>query len=75
MPTITADMNEFQRRNTSLLSKVTLEMLQANDWSRTPARLMRCVQCGERRITTPIMAWYRWDPSNFKCYKCQNKAE
>jgi len=65
-------LNKFQRDNVSLLTPIALQLLKSGDWTRTPAPLMRCVSCGGR-VSTPIMSFFGWDGTRFKCYDCQKK--
>ena len=63
-------LNSHQRNNITLLTPITLELLKAGDWTRTPSSLMECVICG-KGISTYIMRFFDWDGAKFKCYECQ----
>ena len=70
--TKTLELNQFQLNNIDFLGPEDLDELRAGNPSRSSASLMLCVNCG-RGVTYPIMRFFRFDPTRFLCYKCQNK--
>jgi hypothetical protein len=67
-------LNKYQVRNQEILTDQVLSELLNDNWSRTPAPIMKCVRCGGR-ISTYNLRFFGWDPLTVKCYKCQDLNE
>lgn len=67
-------LNRYQVRNKEILTENILSELLNNNWSRTPAPIMKCVRCGGK-ISTYNLRFFGWDPLAVKCYKCQGVNE
>lgn len=67
-------LNRYQVRNKEILTDNVLSELLNNNWSRTPAPIMKCVRCGGR-ISTYNLRYFGYDPLSVLCYKCQDTNE
>ena len=67
-------LNRHQVRNKEILTDEVLSELLSNNWTRTPAPIMKCVRCGGR-ISTYNLRFFGWDPLSVLCYKCQSVNE
>ena len=67
-------LNRHQLRNKEILTESVLSDLLNNNWSRTPAPIMKCIRCGGR-ISTYNLRFFGYDPLSVLCYKCQGINE
>ncbi len=67
-------LNRYQISNKEILTDQVLSELLNDNWSRTPAPIMKCIRCGGR-ISTYNLRFFGWDPLAVKCYKCQGINE
>ena len=62
-------LNEYQKNNIEIMQGVK----DFKNWQHLPTGILKCVACGERKITAPIMQFFNWEGSRFTCYDCQNE--
>lgn len=68
----THEMIEIENEKIANDCGVSLAEMKNGDWRNTFTGLLKCVECGERQITTPIYKFYNWDARLVTCYECQD---
>lgn len=69
--------NQFQQHNKDYLDmegndgKTHRQLAIDGDYRHGLSGMCKCVVCGERKLTYPIMKFHNWDGARFTCYKCQ----
>lgn len=66
-------LNQYQQTNVDILDPQTLNKLKSGDWRDVPTPILKCVRCGQGRITMPIVRFFNYDPTRLTCYDCQNQ--
>ena len=67
-------LNQYEQSNIEILDPQTLQKLKNGDWSNAPTQILKCISCGENKITMPIVAYYGFCPTKLFCYDCQHKS-
>ena len=49
-------LNQYEQSNIEILDPQTLQKLKNGDWSNAPTQILKCISCGENKITMPIVA-------------------
>lgn len=72
-------INEYQKLNIEILEeeradgKTQKQHAIKGNWTYGLSGVCKCVSCGKRNLTYPIMKFFNWDGNKFLCWKCQLK--
>ncbi|MFA6427406.1 MAG: hypothetical protein WCW16_03090 [Candidatus Magasanikbacteria bacterium] len=65
------NLNQWQAHNVSVLTPEMIEQVKAGNWAQAGTSLLRCVKCGQYRISGPIAKWFDMDGKRMLCFPCQ----